>query len=334
MPGRHGHCVSSKSAPAPTHTTALAPEGTRLLEYAAHGGFNNQRRCLFNALLLGHALNRTVVLAPVLTHNKVGYGSCPHVRSPDSLRKVAVSGPSLRLLLRLENVSEGKTVIVRALDSQYDCSNTVWSFANKKCHRNVHIFDKAPTLLRWGSTFKGYDLGSFDKAHPGVRSRLLRATLEYTEPMERAVQINATYAAVHLRGSDGEFKRRFETSIARAFRQLSHLEKPLVFVASDISLTTLRRKKVFRDGVKSLQAKIFSLKDVLKHKSASKRVYEAALQCDWPEKRAKALAKTPELELHLDFLLAANAQLGFAGTSGSSFSSSVRNLRKFKHLNR
>ena len=43
----------------------------------------------------------------------------------------------------------------------------------------------------------------------------------------------------------------------------------------------------------------------------------------------RAVAATPDLEMHLDLLLCAGAGLGFGGSTGSSVSSSVRTLRRF-----
>ena len=59
------HQACSRSGPAtPIQISRGAAITERYLEYAAHGGFNNQRRNLFHALLMAHALNRTLLLPP------------------------------------------------------------------------------------------------------------------------------------------------------------------------------------------------------------------------------------------------------------------------------
>jgi len=79
------HKVSS--SPLQRSGGAKDANGTRYLEFAVHGGFNNQRRNLFHALLVAHALNRTLLLPPALSHRlSPHYGQCPgHVAPPDAI---------------------------------------------------------------------------------------------------------------------------------------------------------------------------------------------------------------------------------------------------------
>ena len=280
---------SSKVSSTPLSTTGSpAPAGERYLEYAAHGGFNNQRRNLFHALLMAHALNRTLLLPPALSHRlSPHYGQCPsHVAPPDATLKrfeaaaahqeaIAAKrerrkapGPlasaSLSRLLDLSNVTD----LVRVADLarhdastasatvKYDCSNTIWTFQSltpkplkKECRardgwrsrggcacRDVRKTLKNVDfpLLRVGSTFKGFDTDPV-RYRPDVL-RLQRATLTYAAPFlavtRAAVRSFAPalakhstgetydYASLHLRGGDGEFKRRFSQTVGRGMKDL------------------------------------------------------------------------------------------------------------------
>ena len=85
--------------------------------------------------------------------------------------------------------------------------------------------------MRVGSTFKGFDTDPI-RYQPWAL-RLQRATLTYANPV-RAVVRRATsrfapalahhehlspYLSLHLRGGDGEFKRRFAQTIRNAFKE-------------------------------------------------------------------------------------------------------------------
>ena len=411
---------SSKVSSTPLSTTGSpAPAGTgeRYLEYAAHGGFNNQRRNLFHALLMAHALNRTLLLPPALSHRlSPHYGQCPsHVAPPDATLKrfeaaaahqeaIAAKrerrkapGPlasaSLSRLLDLSNVTD----LVRVADLarhdattasatvKYDCSNTIWTFQSltpkplkKECRardgwrsrggcacRDVRKTLKNVDfpLLRVGSTFKGFDTDPV-RYRPDVL-RLQRATLTYAAPFlavtRAAVRSFAPslakhstgetfdYAALHLRGGDGEFKRRFSQTVGRGMKDLlaqyeaarkrrvgpQHLPVTL-YVASDV---TFKKHRAFRDGLGALEAaarahagggdrgapavRVVALRDVVKD------AYVALAAATPGLEDGRALAALPDVEMHLDLLLCARARLAFAGTAGSSVSSSIRTLRRF-----
>ena len=82
------HQACSRSGPAtPIQISRGATIDERYLEYAAHGGFNNQRRNLFHGLLMAHALNRVLLLPPALSHRAAPhYGQCPsHVAPPSAI---------------------------------------------------------------------------------------------------------------------------------------------------------------------------------------------------------------------------------------------------------
>ena len=409
---------SSKVSSTPLSTTGSpAPAGERYLEYAAHGGFNNQRRNLFHALLMAHALNRTLLLPPALSHRlSPHYGQCPsHVAPPDATLKrfeaaaahqeaIAAKrerrkapGPlasaSLSRLLDLSNVTD----LVRVADLarhdattasatvKYDCSNTIWTFQSltpkplkKECRardgwrsrggcacRDVRKTLKNVDfpLLRVGSTFKGFDTDPV-RYRPDVL-RLQRATLTYAAPFlavtRAAVRSFAPslakhstgetfdYAALHLRGGDGEFKRRFSQTVGRGMKDLlaqyeaarkrrvgpQHLPVTL-YVASDV---TFKKHRAFRDGLGALEAaarahagggdrgapavRVVALRDVVKD------AYVALAAATPGLEDGRALAALPDVEMHLDLLLCARARLAFAGTAGSSVSSSIRTLRRF-----
>ena len=58
-------------------------------------------------------------------------------------------------------------------------------------------------------------------------ARLQRATLTYTDPMLDVARHasakfarNRDYVALHLRGGDGEFRRRFHQTVRNAFKEL------------------------------------------------------------------------------------------------------------------
>ena len=410
---------SSKVSSTPLSTTGSPTAGTgeRYLEYAAHGGFNNQRRNLFHALLMAHALNRTLLLPPALSHRlSPHYGQCPsHVAPPDATLKrfeaaaahqeaIAAKrerrkapGPlasaSLSRLLDLSNVTD----LVRVADLarydtsqasatvKYDCSNTIWTFQSltpkplkKECRardgwrsrggcacRDVRKTLKNVDfpLLRVGSTFKGFDTDPV-RYRPDVL-RLQRATLTYAAPFlavtRAAVRSFAPslakhstgetfdYAALHLRGGDGEFKRRFSQTVGRGMKDLlaqyeaarkrrvgpQHLPVTL-YVASDVAF---KKHRAFRDGLGALEAaarahagggdrgapavRVVALRDVVKD------AYVALAAATPGLEDGRALAALPDVEMHLDLLLCARARLAFAGTAGSSVSSSIRTLRRF-----
>ena len=82
------HQACSRSGPAtPIQISRGDTINERYLEYAAHGGFNNQRRNLFHGLLMAHALNRVLLLPPALSHRAAPhYGQCPsHVAPPSAI---------------------------------------------------------------------------------------------------------------------------------------------------------------------------------------------------------------------------------------------------------
>ena len=80
-------------------------------------------------------------------------------------------------------------------------------------------------LLRIGSTFKGFDTDPIRSTVWGAR--LQRATLTYTDPMLHVARHASAkfapkrdYVALHLRGGDGEFRRRFHQTVRNAFKEL------------------------------------------------------------------------------------------------------------------
>lgn len=351
------------------------PNNELVLEYSAHGGFNNQRRCLLHAMLMSYALNRTLLVPPSLSHRGApGYGSCPtSVSPPDAVRhhfdkasrSLAKARPSLSAVLSLEGhgvrLLEARKFYeseqeVSAAETKYDCTNTIWTFDERKsCRtssygrtggcscRNVAstLGKRREPVLRVGSTFKGIDLDSFDRKYgKRERDRLAMATLAYTKPFVavakkaacRIVPNCTAYASIHVRGSDGDFKRRVDSSITRALREVAK-EAPdatALFVASDMSLTSLSRRRVFKDGLArfSRPPKLYDLKRLL-DSSPSTALASAARSVVTDKGDAHRLANTPDLEMHLDILVAAHARLAFAGTTGSSMSAAMRTLRSF-----
>ena len=213
-------------------------------------------------------------------------------------------------------------------------------------------------LLRVGSTFGGFDTEPVQ--YRPAYLRLQRATLTYAAPFlavrDRAIRSFARdgrddartrdYLALHLRGGDGEFARRFHATINRGFKELiaayvaaakaSPVRRPVaLYVASDAAFV---KQREFRDGLAKLEAavrgdsgdarrravRVVALRDVVTGDARD------ALAAATPGlEDGRALAAVPDLEMHLDLLLCASARLGFAGTAGSSVSSSIRTLRKF-----
>ena len=234
----------------------------RYLEYAAHGGFNNQRRNLFHGLLMAHALNRVLLLPPALT-------AAPHTASAVPRRALQLFGrekaavnaekaasikkpqdlpsASLRRLLnftqvkdlvRVEDLGAVDTSSIASALVKYDCTNTIWTFASSsggcrardgwRARGACRCRDVAKTLgsiqqplLRIGSTFKGFDTDPIRSTAWGAR--LQRATLTYTDPMLHVARAashrfarHRDYVALHLRGGDGEFRRRFHQTARNA----------------------------------------------------------------------------------------------------------------------
>ena len=391
---------SSKVSSTPLSTTGSpAPAGERYLEYAAHGGFNNQRRNLFHALLMAHALNRTLLLPPALSHRlSPHYGQCPsHVAPPSAIlerfEKAAVNAEkaasirkpsnlpsaSLRRLLnftsvkdlvRVEDLGAVATSTIASALVKYDCTNTIWTFSgNGGCRardgwrargacrcRDVSktLGGVAQPLLRIGSTFKGFDTDPIRSTAWGAR--LQRATLTYTDPMLHVARHashrfarNRDYVALHLRGGDGEFRRRFHQTVRNAFKELitSYLARrkkivepevlpvPL-YVASD---TSYRSSREFREGLARLAAVVRKESNGASGEAISvsylRKVIpdaqKAVIAASDTVQNGRLLAHAPDLEMHLDLLICAHALLGFGGTAGSSVSSSIRTLRKY-HL--
>ena len=394
------HQACSRSGPAtPIQLSRGAAIDARYLEYAAHGGFNNQRRNLFHGLLMAHALNRVLLLPPALSHRAAPhYGQCPsHVAPPAAIlerfEKAAVNAEkaasirkpshlpsaSLRRLLnftsvkdlvRVEDLGAVATSTIASALVKYDCTNTIWTFSgNGGCRardgwrargacrcRDVSktLGQVAQPLLRIGSTFKGFDTDPIRSTVWGAR--LQRATLTYTDPM-LAVARHAShrfarhrdYVALHLRGGDGEFRRRFHQTVRNAFKELitSYLARrkkatapevlpvPL-YVASD---TSYRSSREFREGLARLAAVVRKESNGASGEAISvsylRKVIpdaqKAVVAASDTAQNGRLLAHAPDLEMHLDLLLCAHALLGFGGTAGSSVSSSIRTLRKY-HL--
>ena len=394
------HQACSRSGPAtPIQISRGAAIDERYLEYAAHGGFNNQRRNLFHGLLMAHALNRVLLLPPALSHRAAPhYGQCPsHVAPPSAIlerfEKAAVNAEkaasirkpsnlpsaSLRRLLnftsvkdlvRVEDLGAVATSTIASALVKYDCTNTIWTFSGTggcrardgwrargacKC-RDVGktLGQVSQPLLRIGSTFKGFDTDPIRSTAWGAR--LQRATLTYTDPMLAVARHashrfarNRDYVALHLRGGDGEFRRRFHQTVRNAFKELitSYLARrkkatapevlpvPL-YVASD---TSYRSSREFREGLARLAAVVRKESNGASGEAISvsylRKVIpdaqKAIVAASDTAQNGRLLAHAPDLEMHLDLLLCAHALLGFGGTAGSSVSSSIRTLRKY-HL--
>lgn len=359
----------------------------QFLEYSAHGGFNNQRRCLFHALLVAYAVNRTLVVPPALSHRSTQhYGSCPtSVKSPDAtrsrfentVRSVVNFRPSLRQVVSIDGagvrlmdyakVFEGSNVLSAAA-LRYDCTNTIWTFGarSKGCRTTSYgsprggcacrsvletIGTRSEPIVRLGSIFKGVDLASFDQKYgKATRERFLQATLNYSLPFASVAEpatcsVDGTiknrnfntsqcgnYAAVHIRGSDGDFRNRVDSSISRALRDVAARapDARALYVASDISLSVISRRSAFKEGMKRFAGvpSVVSLKQVLKT-TPMRAISAAAAALGFDKSEAKKFANTPDLDMHLDILIAANARLAFAGTAGSSMSTAISTLRNF-----
>ena len=394
------HQACSRSGPAtPIQISRGELSNERYLEYAAHGGFNNQRRNLFHGLLMAHALNRVLLLPPALSHRAAPhYGQCPsHVAPPSAIlerfEKAAVNAEkaasirkpshlpsaSLRRLLnftsvkdlvRVEDLGAVATSTIASALVKYDCTNTIWTFSgNGGCRARdgwrargaCRCRDVSKTLgavsqplLRIGSTFKGFDTDPIRSSAWGAR--LQRATLTYTDPMLAVARHashrfarNRDYVALHLRGGDGEFRRRFHQTVRNAFKELitSYLARrkkatapevlpvPL-YVASD---TSYRSSREFREGLARLAAVVRKESNGASGEAISvsylRKVIpdaqKAVVAASDTAQNGRLLAHAPDLEMHLDLLLCAHALLGFGGTAGSSVSSSIRTLRKY-HL--
>ena len=394
------HQACSRSGPAtPIQISRGDTINERYLEYAAHGGFNNQRRNLFHGLLMAHALNRVLLLPPALSHRAAPhYGQCPsHVAPPSAIlerfEKAAVNAEkaasirkpsnlpsaSLRRLLnftqvadlvQVEDLGAVATSTMASALVKYDCTNTIWTFSgNGGCRardgwrargacrcRDVSktLGGVAQPLLRIGSTFKGFDTDPIRSTAWGAR--LQRATLTYTDPMLAVARHashrfarNRDYVALHLRGGDGEFRRRFHQTVRNAFKELitSYLARrkkatapevlpvPL-YVASD---TSYRSSREFREGLARLAAVVRKESNGASGEAISvsylRKVIpdaqKAVVAASDTQQNGRLLAHAPDLEMHLDLLLCAHALLGFGGTAGSSVSSSIRTLRKY-HL--
>lgn len=404
--GKHQQC--SHAAPSPgleiDEVQAIVGED-RYLEYAPSGGFNNQRRSLLHGMMMAFALNRTLLVAPPLSHREgPRYGSCPsHIRSPATLEKSYVQsarkanvdnfakakkflktkqGPaaSMRRILSF-NASVVPTVdwttvflndeedVVDAVTSLYDCSNTIWTFGEKKSCRTPDwgrrgsckcrtiqkdLATKKP-LLRVGGVFKNLDVASFEALYGRklFQDHFLRASLEYSVPFEvlvtKLVPARGHYAALHIRGADGDFQRRIDSTLDRGFRDLAHQLQSTrgsipyhimpLFLATDLSVPLLRKNGVFKRGIELInqviaprEVRVLAQADLLKRhhlKDTPTALHDAALT-SWSPEEAAFLAGSPELDMHLDVLLCASARLAFSGTAGSSMSSSIRNLRKFR----
>ena len=394
------HQACSRSGPAtPIQISRGDAINERYLEYAAHGGFNNQRRNLFHGLLMAHALNRVLLLPPALSHRAAPhYGQCPsHVAPPSAIlerfEKAAVNAEkaasikkpqdlpsaSLRRLLNFTSVKDlvsvedlgavATSTIASAL-VKYDCTNTIWTFTSSsgcrardgwRARGACRCRDVSKTLgsvqqplLRIGSTFKGFDTDPIRSSAWGAR--LQRATLTYTDPMLAVARHashrfarNRDYVALHLRGGDGEFRRRFHQTVRNAFKELitSYLARrkkatapevlpvPL-YVASD---TSYRSSREFREGLARLAAVVRKESNGASGEALSvsylRKVIpdaqKAVVAASDTTQNGRLLAHAPDLEMHLDLLLCAHALLGFGGTAGSSVSSSIRTLRKY-HL--
>jgi hypothetical protein len=394
------HQACSRSGPAtPIQISRGDTIHERYLEYAAHGGFNNQRRNLFHGLLMAHVLKRVLLLPPALSHRAAPhYGQCPsHVAPPSAIlerfekaalnaeKAASIKKPqdlpsaSLRRLLnftqvedlvKVEDLGAVATSTIASALVKYDCTNTIWTFSPQsscrardgwrargacKC-RDVSktLGAVAQPLLRIGSTFKGFDTDPIRSTVWGAR--LQRATLTYTDPMLAVARHasakfapNRNYVALHLRGGDGEFRRRFHQTVRNAFKELitSYLARrkkatapevlpvPL-YVASD---TSYRSSREFREGLARLAAVVRKESNGASGEAISvsylRKVIpdaqKAVVAASKTPQDGRLLAHAPDLEMHLDLLICAHALLGFGGTAGSSVSSSIRTLRKY-HL--
>ena len=286
-----------------------------------------------------------------------------------SLRRL-LNFTSVKDLVRVEDLGAVATSTIASALVKYDCTNTIWTFSSSsgcrardgwrargacRC-RDVSktLGGVAQPLLRIGSTFKGFDTDPIRSTAWGAR--LQRATLTYTDPM-LAVARHAShrfarhrdYVALHLRGGDGEFRRRFHQTVRNAFKELitsylarrKKMNEPEVlpvplYVASD---TSYRSSREFREGLARLAAVVRKESNGASGEAISvsylRKVIpdaqKAVVAASDTAQNGRLLAHAPDLEMHLDLLLCAHALLGFGGTAGSSVSSSIRTLRKY-HL--
>ena len=162
---------------------------------------------------------------------------------------------------------------------------------------------------------------------------------------------NRNYVALHLRGGDGEFRRRFHQTVRNAFKEVDYVvpraaeegdRAPKYYPCLYMSRRTrpIKSSREFREGLARLAAVVRKESNGASGEAISvsylRKVIpdaqKAVVAASKTPQNGRLLAHAPDLDMHLDLLICAHALLGFGGTAGSSVSSSIRTLRKYRMM--
>lgn len=83
------------------------PEHARYLSYLPHSGLHNQMICLQNALILGHMLNRTVIIPYIRLGRAIGFGDWEGLQNNLALNEKATKVKKCRPLYEAGERMEG-----------------------------------------------------------------------------------------------------------------------------------------------------------------------------------------------------------------------------------
>ena len=347
---------------------------TKYIKYGTQGGWSNQLICLERALWLAHALNRTLILPPMIPHFEVTHGtlnkkSIDEIYSKQSpyvpLQSVIdfpLSIPHVLPVIDFQSLyNANHTFTDISISETYNFTNTIWTrntpLGINNTRQTIHTrmygreLDVTVTyrdIQRELSQFESYDILTFKKVFEGrhFHETMVQPVLNltYAAPIRSAarqvMKRLGPYAAIHLRGGDGIFKRRNLTEvmvetldqIGAQIEDYHHSQQDdssprsnqtntyRLLVITDLS--DLEERSNWKSSCLTLQSRLKQTQNLtldFVYSSFYKRVTE----------ELSSQLQNPDVDICMDQQLATCAPIGFTGYRGSSsFSRRITQMRK------
>jgi hypothetical protein len=220
----------------------------KYIKYGAQSGWANQLICLERALWLAHALNRTLMLPPMIPHFVTKKGSYKDSKTTNeiyskqspyvplqSVIDFSLSTPHDLPLMDFRSLYDANhTLTDICITETYNVTNTIWTrntpLGLNGTRQTIHTrlygeeLDVAVTyrdIQRELSQFESYDILTFTKVFEGLHfhKTMFQPFLNLTyapsirSAARRVMERLGPYAAIHLRGGDGHFARQNLTKL-------------------------------------------------------------------------------------------------------------------------
>jgi len=245
---------SSRTKPLPPSKNPIKTfrKPTKYIEYGASSGWGNQLICLEHALNLAYALNRTLILPPMMKH----YATLLwiyRVEAVDTVYSRQIPNNPMTTILDFEwttgivpvvdwkTINEMEPALSQFIVTDiFSPRNTIWTLnredvgkeyqhimmegrGGKRPNNCTSIFRNAKAEM---IPYDKYDVLTFNEVFHDVQfdpsfSDYIQLNVTYSVPIRRAVQNivdrlsedGATYGAVHLRGTPQNFTEVFRITL-------------------------------------------------------------------------------------------------------------------------